>query len=356
MAEKARVAVIGTGWWSTYTHIPGLIEHPNAELVALCDRNPEALAAAAERYGIDRTYSDVDELLANEALDGAVVAVYHAAHYAVARQCLEAGLHIMLEKPMVLTAHDGRALLDLAAAQDREIIVGYPWHFTDVTRTARDVLASGELGPIQHTSCLFASMVVEYYRSNPEAYRPVFQFPVTGPGNVYADAQRSGGGQAHLQITHSAGSLFYITGLRARSVTAFMNNYDVPVDLVDAMAVQYDGGAVGVFGSTGNLGVGDAGQLDIRVYCANGYLLLEQVQGTLTVRKHDGTEQRYGPLEGDESYPRFATAAHLVDVILGQASNRSPGEVGLRVVELLDAAYCSAGGGGQPVAVRDLYR
>ena len=46
MAEKARVAVIGTGWWSTYTHIPGLIGHPDAELVALCDRNPEALAAA----------------------------------------------------------------------------------------------------------------------------------------------------------------------------------------------------------------------------------------------------------------------------------------------------------------------
>ena len=66
MAEKARVAVIGTGWWSTYTHIPGLIEHPDAELVALCDRNPDALAAAAERYGIDRTYDDVGELLANE--------------------------------------------------------------------------------------------------------------------------------------------------------------------------------------------------------------------------------------------------------------------------------------------------
>ena len=147
MAGKARVAVIGTGWWSTYTHIPGMIEHPDAELVALCDRNPEALAVAAERYGIDRTYDDVGALLANEALDGAVVAVYHAAHYAVARQCLEAGLHIMLEKPMVLTAQDGRALLDLAASKEREIVVGYPWHFTDVTRIARDVLASGSLAP-----------------------------------------------------------------------------------------------------------------------------------------------------------------------------------------------------------------
>lgn len=356
MARKARVAVVGTGWWSTYTHIPGLIDNPDAELVALCDRNPQALTAAAERYGISETYDDVGELLAGEQLDGAVVAVHHAAHYEVARQCLEAGLHIMLEKPMVLTAQHGRALLDLAAAKQREIIIGYPWHFTDVTRTARDVLASGELGQIQHISCLFASMVVEYYRDNPEAYRPVFQYPVTGPGGVYADAQRSGGGQAHLQITHSAGSLFFITGLRAQSVTGFMNNFDVPVDLVDAIAVQFEGGAVGVFGSTGNLGVGDGGQLDIRVYCADGYLLLEQVQGTLTVRRHDGTEQRYGPLQDDEVYPRFATANHLVDVILGQASNGSPAEVGLRVVEILDAAYRSAGAGGQPVAVSDLYQ
>lgn len=356
MKAKARLAVIGTGWWSTYTHIPGLKANPDVDLVALCDSNGKAGRAAAERYGISRVYTNIGELLAREQLDGAVIAVFHAEHFRVARKCLEAGLHIMLEKPMVLKAEHGRILLEVAAENQREVIIGYPWHFTDLTRMARDVLGSGELGTIQHVSCLFASMVVEYYRANPEAYRPVFNYPVTGPGSVYADAELSGGGQAHLQITHSAGSLFFITGLRAQRVTAFMNTWDVPVDLVDAMAVQFEGGAVGVFGSTGNIGVGDSGQLDIRVYCDEGYLLLEQVQGRLTVRKHDGTEQCYGPLRGEDAYPRFSTANHLADVVLGRKKNGSPGEVGLRVVETLEAAYRSAAANGQPVKTNDLYR
>ena len=276
--DRVRVAVIGTGWWSTYTHIPGLIGNPDADLVALCDRDPARLAAAAKESGITRTYTDCAEMLDREQLDGAVVAVYHAAHYEVARQCLQAGLHILLEKPMVLEAAQGRALLDLAQAQQKELIIGYPWHFTANTRRARDVLASGELGPIQYVSCLFASMAVEFYRGQGEqSYQSVFDFPL-GPGAVYSDPRRSGGGQGHLQITHSAGSLFFVSGLRPQAVSAYMSNFDLPVDLADAMAVRFEGGAVGMIGSTGNLGVGDPGHLDIRIYCANGYLGLEQVQ------------------------------------------------------------------------------
>src|SRR5215469_13418074 len=112
--RKARVAVIGTGWWSTYTHIPGLLENPTAELVALCDPDETRLRTAAERFGVARTYTSVDELLEREERDGAVVAVYHSAHYPVARACLDAGLPIMLEKPMVLHAEEGRDLLERA--------------------------------------------------------------------------------------------------------------------------------------------------------------------------------------------------------------------------------------------------
>src|SRR5205814_1641216 len=85
--QIARIAVIGTGWWSTYTHIPGLKEYPHADLVALCDPDEERLREAAERYGIAKSYRDVDELLRSEKLDGAVVAVNHTAHYSVARKC-----------------------------------------------------------------------------------------------------------------------------------------------------------------------------------------------------------------------------------------------------------------------------
>jgi predicted dehydrogenase len=203
-----------------------------------------------------------------------------------------------------------------------------------------------------------ASMVIEFYRGNDQAYAPQFGYPVTGPGRAYADPQLSGGGQGHLQVTHLAGSLFYITGLQPERVTAFMENGDVAVDIVDAISVRFAaaGGqrAVGVLGSTGNIGVGDNGQTDLAVYCEHGYVHLDQGQGTLVVRKHDGSEERHGPLSGAERYPSFATSRNLVDVILGQAENGSPAMVGTRVVELLEAAYRSAEQDGAPVAVADL--
>ena len=357
--EKARVAVIGAGWWSTYTHIPGLMANPDAELVAISDRSETALKNVSDAYGPLKAYPDYGEMLAAEKLDGAVVAVSHNAHHEVARACLEAGLHVMLEKPMVLRAVHARELVDLAAQKGLELIIGYPWHYTANTRRARDLVQSGDLGAIQYVSCLSASMVVEFYRGNDQAYRPVFNYPVTGPGRAYADPRLSGGGQGHLQITHSAGSLFFVSGLQADRVACHMDNWDVPVDLVDAISLRFKPanghGAVGVIGSTGNIGVGDGGQLDIRIYCERGYLILEQVQSTLYVRRHDGTEEHYGPLPEEERYPRFVTANNLVDVVLGRAENGSPGTVGARVVEMLEAAYRSAADGGRPISVSELY-
>lgn len=349
---KARVAVIGTGWWSTYTHIPGLQANPAAELVALCDPDEARLRNAAERYGITRTYTSVDDLLRHERLDGAIVAVYHSAHYPVARACLEAGLPIMLEKPMVLHAAEGRDLLDRARAKGVEIIVGYPWHYTQTARRARDVIASGALGPIQFVISLFASMVVEFYRGNPGAYQPLFQYPVTGPSQrTYSDAKIAGGGQGHLQVTHSAGLMFFVTGLRAARVSAYLEKFDLPVDLVDAISVRFAGGAVGVVGSTGNIAPGDSDQHELRIFCANGYVLLDMSRGNLTIRHHDGTTEQLGPLTPDDRYPRFATSANLVDLILGRDVNHSPGTVGLRCVELLDAAYRSAVEDGQSISI-----
>jgi predicted dehydrogenase len=278
--------------------------------------------------------------------------VNHTAHYEVARACLDAGLPIMLEKPMVLTAAHAHDLVERARSRGVEIIVGYPWHYTATARRAREAIQSGELGPIQVVSSLFASMVVEFYRGNPEAYRPVFQYPVTGPtARTYSDKRLAGGGQGHLQVTHSAGLLFWVTGLRAARVSGFMASFDVPVDLVDAISVRFEGGALGTVGSTGNVGVGQADRHDLGVYCASGYALLDMSNGTLRIQHHDGREEKLGPLPPDARYPRFATAQNLVDLILGRDVNRSSGADAARCVELLDAAYRSAERDGQPIDV-----
>ena len=357
-ASKARIGIIGTGWWSTTAHLPGLLANPDAELAALADRSEAALARATAAFGPIPTYTDYHAMLAAERLDGVIVATNHTSHYEVAKACLEAGVHVLLEKPMVLEAAHAHDLVRIAAEKGRELIVGYPWNYTPITRRARDVVASGRLGALQLVNVLFASMVIEFYRGNDQAYAPVFGYQVTGPGQAYSDPKLAGGGQGHLQVTHAAGALFFITGLQAERVSSFMDNYDVAVDVIDAISVRFKPAngraAIGTFSSTGNIGKGDGGQLILSIYGEKGYLLLDQGASTLHVRLEDGTEEDYGPLPPDDRYPKFATSSNLVDVALGRAPNGSPGAVAQRVVELLDAAYRSTAQNGQPVNVADL--
>jgi predicted dehydrogenase len=285
-------------------------------------------------------------------LDGVVIATPHATHADLAQACLEHGLHVLLEKPMTLYASQARALVELARTQGRELIVGYPWHFTPQALRAREVIRSGALGAVQYVNCSLTSSVAALLRGDDHAAFNSNVYPVHGPGTVYSDPELSGGGQGHLQITHSAGLLFFVTGLRVQHVLALMRNHGLPLDLVDVMAVAFEGGALGIVGGSGN---SHNHKLDLVIRCEQGGLDLDVVTQTLTIYQPDGSCATFGPILDHEAYPRFATAHNLVNVILGEAANGSPAEEGWRTVELLDAAYRSAGLQGQAVWVKDLY-
>lgn len=360
MKEKAKIAVVGTGWWATYTHLPALQAHAAVAEIVLCDSDADKLDAAAEAYHIEKRYTDVQVMLQNEQLDGAVIATNHASHFALARACLDAGLHVMIEKPLTLYAQDAKALIDLAAARGVEIIMGYPYHFTEHVNHVRQVIQSGELGAIQMVNCFMASNVINLFRGEDGTSRRPNAYPVHGPGNVYSQPHLSGGGQGHLQVTHAAGLMFFVTGLRPQRVHALMNNHGLPVDLVDAILVEFaptagPGIPLGVVSSTGNQASPGGGMVDLQVYCENGSLDMNVISGTVRLFRREGDAEIFQVPE-EARYPRTATAQNLVDVALGQASNGSPVEAGWRTVELLDAAYRSAAADGARVLIADLYR
>src|SRR4030095_15110907 len=89
MNEQAKIAVVGAGWWATYTHIPALQAHTGVGEIVLCDSSADKLGAAAEAYHIAKTYTDLQTMLAQEPLDGAVIATSHADHFALPNACLE---------------------------------------------------------------------------------------------------------------------------------------------------------------------------------------------------------------------------------------------------------------------------
>jgi predicted dehydrogenase len=351
MPEMARIAVIGTGWWATYAHIPSLIEYPHAQLVALCDLNPKRLEAAAGIYHVEKTYTDAATMMEQEQLDGVVIATPHATHYPLIKLALEHNLHVVVEKPMVLFAEHARELIELAEARNLGLIVGYPWHYNPHIRHVRDLIASGELGNIQYVNCSFSSQI-HHFLSGREESHIKHHYPVHGPGSVYANRELSGGGFGHLQVTHSAGVMFFTTGLRMRRVMAWMQNNGLTVDEVNSITVEFENGALGAVSGTGN---GHQRKLDLIIHCEHGSVDIDLVANTASIRRFDQSLERLPDLNDEDIYPLYAPSRNLADLILGRAEVQSPAEVGLRTVELLDAAYRSAERDGVPVSRDELY-
>ena len=357
----ARIGVIGTGWWATRAHLPAIAANPDAELVAICDPDEANRRRAAAAFAPPATYSDHREMLRAEQLDGVVVAVPHTRHFDIARDALREGLHVLLEKPMVLRGDHARELLQTAAEHGREIIVGYPWHYNEQVNRARDWIASGAVGDLLYVHTLFASIVWELYRGDVDLVAEEMGYTVNPTGRgTYSDPALSGGGQGVTQITHSGALLLHMCGLEPESVFAHMHNHDLRVDLTDALSVRFEGGCLGTIGSTGSTVRSQAEVLEYRLYGTGGHILFDVMNEQLALYRADGSITESPPCppapagrDYSTSYPEEGPLDNLVEVI-GGGANRSPGRLGARVVAMLEAAYASAAEGKpQPVASTD---
>jgi predicted dehydrogenase len=354
---RPRIGIVGTGWWATQAHLPSLATYDGAEVTAIADPDRRQLQAAAERFDIATTYEDPAQLFASGAVDGVVIAVPHVHHYPLAKAALDAGLHVMLEKPMVLQASHAWDLVDTAEAAGLHVMVGYTYQFTRAAAHVAELIGSGRIGELLHVSVLFASMVESYYRGRPDDYREVFDFPVTGPAaSTYSDPAIAGGGQGQTQVTHAMGMVLWATGRRVSDVSAFMANRDLAVDLVDGIAYRLDNGAVGTMASTGSLRPKQPSQQELRYYGTEGFVLQDLLAGTVSAQFNDGGSEAIDPLQDDEIFPSAAPARGFADLIAGRGENRAPAVPAAHVVEFLEAAYRSAGQDGATIHIVERHR
>jgi predicted dehydrogenase len=215
----------------------------------------------------------------------------------------------------------------------------------------RQTLADGRVGRLEFVSCLFGSTVRDLYRGHGTAYDDYFGYQ--GPQDeTYSDPKLAGGGQGQTQVTHSAALLFWMTGLRPTGVAAFCESFELSVDLCNAVAIRFDGGAIGTVGSTGSIPVGHPETLEYRLFGTEGFATLDVMQGRAAIHGSGGAREELSQLDLIDRYPHGAPSANLVDVVLGRGENESPAEIGLLTVEFLDAMYRSAATGGAVVDPR----
>jgi predicted dehydrogenase len=343
---SARVAIVGCGWWATQAHLPALARNADAQVVALVDPDAERRERAARAFGQPPGFASVEELLEEADVDAAIVAVPHAMHHGAAGPMLDRGIHVLVEKPLAIAPGDARDLARRAQAAGAELIVGYPWHFSRQALAVRSLLQDGRIGEIEHVACLFASVVRELYRGNPEPYREVLGYSLHAPGErTYADPAIAGGGQGQTQVTHAAALLLWVTGLAVESLAACTARFELEVDLADAVALRFRGGAVGTLASTGSVVPAQEELLEYRLFGRQGDVLWDVTQGRAHVRGADGAVDELIEHDPAQRYPEWAPSANLVDVALGRAPNGSPAALGVAAVELVDAMYRSATSG-----------
>lgn len=143
-----RAAVIGLGVGGA--HIEGYLKSPDTQLVAICDINPETLKARTQRYNLTdvATYTDSDALLTEAKPDIVSVCLPNALHKDVTIKALQAGAHVLCEKPLATTVSDARAMLRAAQQAGRRLMTAYNHRYRADVEWIRDLIQAGRLGRI----------------------------------------------------------------------------------------------------------------------------------------------------------------------------------------------------------------
>lgn len=152
--KKLRIGMIGAGNIAK-AHLDAYKNVPDAEILAVCDINRENLDEVADLYNIPNRYDSVEEMLAGCELDAADVCVWNCNHAKCSIAALNAGLHVLCEKPMAYNAQEAEDMKKAAEANGKLLMIGFVLRFSSGERVAKDFIDNGYLGDIYHTKATY---------------------------------------------------------------------------------------------------------------------------------------------------------------------------------------------------------
>jgi predicted dehydrogenase len=159
-AGKIRLGIIGCGGVTEQRHLPALMRVPSIEVSALADSDSERVSRLAGRFGVARWFKDYTTLLECEEVDAVAVCVPPGLHALVAVAALEAGKHVLIEKPLALSLSECDLLLESSLAHGvQKVMVGFNLRWHRLVREACGILRGGELGEVKLVRTVFTSGV-----------------------------------------------------------------------------------------------------------------------------------------------------------------------------------------------------
>ncbi len=342
---KIRVGIIGAGSWTVASHLPSLVRHDDVELVAVARKGPEMLARIQQDWDIPIASEDYHDVL-DAGIDVCIVGSPSGLHFEHTVAALDAGAHVMCEKPFTIEPAQAWRIDDVRREKGLEVVVAFGWNYRPMVQQAKQMMDEYGIGSLEQMSITMSSVTRELL-SNTGAYPDAAPETVPEQG-TWTDRRLSGGGYGQAQLSHALGLALWLTGARAESAFALMSApLDAPVELHDAITYRFDNGAIGVMsGSSAHMNAwGNRHSLEVRGVGSDGQFLIDVEREAFWLFSN-GEDRKLDIPEGDGIYDCVGPIDAVLAAARGEAYlNQSPAELGARTVEALDLAYRSAEAG-----------
>ncbi|MCD9022859.1 Gfo/Idh/MocA family protein [Cohnella silvisoli] len=328
--SKTRVAVVGCGSVSD-KYLPDLLANPFVEVTSLCDASKEQVKRQAETFGIDRTYSDISQLMADGQFDLLVNLTSMKFHAPINRMALEAGKHVWCEKPMATDLKEAYELISLAKQKGLGMWAAPNSPTSPAFKTMKEIVASGSIGKV------FAAHGI--YGSEGPSWSPWFY--------------KKGGGALYDLGVYNITTLAAILGPVQR-VTAFIGtalpertidigNIEVESD-DNAVVVMDHGNSVLSVIQTGYVYGKQLEDVTIQIIGTNGAVAMEGYDwDPKGVRVCEGMTGQWKTVCRDQKgYDWFSGASYVAECLAMGKEPEMTGEQAVHVLEIMNAAHESA--------------
>ena len=333
------IGVIGYGYWGPNL-VRNFAEVADSHVVAVADLQPERLALAQSRYPTVEISTDFRDLLASPRVDAVAIATPVSTHFDLVMRALQAGKHVLVEKPLAATAEQADRLIEEAGRRQQVLMVGHTFVYTSAVRKIKELVDGGRLGQL-------------YYYDSVRVNLGLFQHDV----NVLWDL-----------AVHDLAIMDYVLGFRPHSVSAIgAAHVSGHPENIAYMTCFFDHGFVAHFH------VNWLAPVKVRYTLIGGdrrMVIYNDLEGSEKIKIYDKgvhlkprSEKLYESLVsyriGDMRAPRLSQkealqteVEHFIGCIQRKKTPLTDGSAGLRVIQILEAASESMHHQGKRVAVQ----